>query len=192
MIDTRMLNLDVKELQNSCSIMYEVIRNNFYGADEGEHQGGQSQMKTQLYERYNVFLYPFKGYHELFHSIKDVFHELSDSDEPHYMQAWLNVYNKGEFIDWHYHWKPEYCAWHGFYCVDVEAQPSYTTYRFPDQEELVQVDSKDDLLVIGPSDGDYHKSSEWTADRPRVNIAFDIIPAHILEGGGPLNHYIPV
>jgi hypothetical protein len=113
------------------------------------------------------------------------------------MQAWLNVYRTGEFIDWHSHWPAEFESWHGFYCVDVEPNSS-TTYRLfgkiPEKDDIV-VTSQDNLLVISRSDGDYHRSSEWNnPDKPRITVAFDIIPMSKLyeRRNYEKNHWIPI
>jgi hypothetical protein len=94
-------------------------------------------------------------------------------------------------------WQPEYESWHGFYCIDVEPD-SYTTYRVfgrvPEKDDIV-IHSKDNLLVISKSDGDFHRSSKWeNEDKPRITVAFDIIPSHKLVEGNhvSLNHWIPI
>jgi hypothetical protein len=96
----------------------------------------------------------------------------------------LNVYRKGESIGWHGHQTPNYNAWHGFVCVDTEPE-SYTSYRWPNNKErdnlILDVPSKDGLIVLGLSNGDIHRSSEWQiAERNRVTIAFDIVPSKAL------------
>ena len=106
----------------------------------------------------------------------------------------MNIYRKGDFIDWHTHWPKEKNSWHGFFCVDCE--PSYTTYRLPNRYEPVNVTSENNLLVIGKSDNDRHRSSEWPyTDRDRITIAFDIIPRQSIVPcfpyDGALNHWIP-
>jgi hypothetical protein len=51
------------------------------------------------------------------------------------------------------------------------------------------IPSKEGLLVIGRSNGDLHKSSEWLGDKPRVTLAFDISPIESINF--KINHYIP-
>ena len=188
---TKKLNLDLVELHFSWRGMYQIIQNNFIGREE--HYGGQATMTTKLFSQYNVLMYPFDGFHELYEEIRNVFHEVSDSNDKHYMQCWLNVYQKGEFIDWHSHWQSHTNSWHGFYCVDVEPD-SYTDYKIPinGKIEEIRIPSENNLLVIGKSDNDTHRSSDWTRDNPRVTIAFDIVPKQFLEPNIWLNHWIPV
>jgi len=149
-----------------------------------------------------LLMYPLPQFYELYQEIKTTFHAAnihqngeSAKGIQYYAQCWLNVYQAGEYIDWHYHWLPESEAWHGFYCLDVEPK-SHTSYRIPGIEKEVIIDSKNNMLVIGKSDGDLHKSSEWTdTERPRITIAFDILPADKLCKEGyqdMLNHWVPI
>ena len=126
------------------------------------------------------------------------------------MQSWLNYYRKGDFIDWHSHSPPSVGSWHGFFCLDVEPG-SFTSYKWPNDPEreglIIDVQSQNNLMVMGLSNGDHHRSSEWLfEDRPRITVAFDILrQSHIhreLAGGNYLyamkdspffiNHFIPM
>jgi hypothetical protein len=200
---TRQLNLNLQEQIQSATYMYDYICDNFT-ADVKVHPSAQATMTTELYNKYNYLMYPIPGAHSLYESIKETFHACNkhagDGQEPnkeYYIQCWLNVYKKDEFIDWHGHWDPKYESWHGFYCVDVEPD-SYTTYRVigrvPEKDDII-IASKNNLLVISKSDGDFHRSSEWkNPDKPRITIAFDIIPAcKLLEGNHiSKNHWVPI
>jgi hypothetical protein len=139
-----------------------------------------SQMLTDIYQEYNLLMYPFPGFHELYFGIQNMFHQVlthcfGKTNNQYYIQSWLNLYERGQFIDWHDHWKPHQEAWHGFFCVDVEPN-SKTSYMWPNIEEVIDIESKNNLLVIGTSNGDKHKSSSWDNDHPRITIAFDIVP----------------
>jgi hypothetical protein len=143
-------------------------------------------------------LYPLPAIHELYFEIQNYFRFATESyfkepyKEKHFIQCWLNVYNKGDFIDWHHHdWnsnrpnKPR--AWHGFFCVDVEPN-SKTSYKWKGVNEVIDIQSKNGLMVMGISDGDVHKSSAWNEDNPRITIAFDIVPEkHIFYDDGRSN-----
>ena len=55
-----------------------------------------------------------------------------------------------------------------------------------------KVVSKEGLIVIGKSDGDEHSSSAWKeSKRPRITIAFDIIPVEAIPNKLYGNHFIP-
>lgn len=193
-IYTRTLNLNLHHLHDSCDKMYKLIKKSFVN-NKMEHSG-HTTLSTKLYASYNLLLYPLPGLHELFHEIKKLFNQVNTSEksqhEKYYMQCWLNYYKKGQFIDWHGHWPAEQNTWHGYYCVDVE--PSHTSYKLPDNDgNITVIHNKNNLLVLSPSDGDIHKSSEWMYDdRPRITIAFDIVPRQHLLYDVFLNHWIPV
>ena len=136
-------------------------------------------------------MYPFDEFYDLYQEIKTFFYESSISEEQHYIQCWMNIYRKGDFIDWHTHWPKEKNSWHGFFCVDCE--PSYTTYRLPNRYEPVNVTSENNLLVISRSNGDTHRTWPWEyADRDRITIAFDILPRLEFHPEAWLNHWVPL
>ena len=186
---TKTLNLDTEALAYSSEYMYKLIEENFIGKEE--YYNGQATMTTKLYNQYNVLMYPLPGYYELYTEIVKAYREFSGRRDNCYMQAWLNVYQKGEFIDWHTHWPAEKKVWHGFYCLDVEHEPSYTSYRIPGEREF-KIESKNNLLVIGKSEDDKHRSSEWNHETPRITIGFDIVPWNQIDPSTSLNHWIPV
>jgi hypothetical protein len=192
---TKKVNLNLSEIKDSSNLMYDVIHKNF--VNQQSHHDGQRMMTTKLYTQYNVLMYPFPEFHELYEEIKNTFYEVSEGqrlDQKYYIQSWLNVYRKGEFIDWHPHWHAYYNVWHGFYCVDVEPNSS-TTYRIPinGKEEEVVVKSENNLLVMGKSENDEHRSSEWLIEEyPRITIAFDIVPRTSIDATQNLNHWIPI
>jgi hypothetical protein len=177
-------------MRESSKIMSHIILKNF--GNDTHYYSEHSTATTKLYMSYNLLMYPLPEYHELFKEIFTFFKEVQDEgdDKKYYIQCWLNVYNKGEFIGWHTHWPPEAKAWHGFYCVYTEPN-SGTHYRLPPDDKQIFVPSEDNLIVISKSDGDLHMSTEWTDEtHPRVTIAFDIIPRENIVCG--LNHWVPI
>lgn len=198
-INVRQLDLNLKEIQDSCNRMYFLVKN--YLENDQKDFDPQGALVSKLFGKYNVFMYPFAGFHELFTEIKNTFDHLRDepSDQKYYIQAWLNVYKKDDFINWHDHWgrNPDGhpttpSGWHGFYCVDCE--PSKTTYRLLDRDNLeVDIASKNNQLVISKSDRDKHRTWPWEhSDRARITIAFDIVPRQYVNPLEPLNHWIPI
>lgn len=165
------LNLDLVSMKRSCALMERVVNRKF----------GDSQSITDLYKEYNLLSHPYPGFHELYFNIQSFFHTVLShhsgrTNHVYYIQSWLNVYKSGKFIDWHTHWSEEFDSWHGFFCVDVEPD-SKTSYKWPNHEEVIEVESKNNLIVLGTSVGDEHKSSIWEQDYPRITIAFDIVPS---------------
>jgi hypothetical protein len=146
-------------------------------------------------------MYPFPIIHDLYYSISAAFYLcLEDfygfkTNKKYFIQCWLNIFKKDEFIDWHKHQPIENEAWHGFVCVDTEPD-SFTTYSWPNDSSrkglLLDIPSKDGLIVMGLSNGDRHKSSKWVVEgRPRITIAFDIVPAIALSEHTILNYPEP-
>lgn len=184
--------LNLPHLRKNADEMYEIIKDRFEN-DKSDYSG-QSTLTTRLFSRYNLLMYPFPIIHDLYFDISNAFHLAYKSqynrkaNERFFIQCWLNYYKKGEYIDWHGHQPKEYGAWHGFFCVDVEPG-SYTSYKWPTDptrtDLVLDVQSKNGLIVMGLSNGDMHRSSEWNfEDKPRITIAFDIIPANAISING--------
>lgn len=189
-IITKDLGLDVAIIKDSCHKLYEYVKENF--SENKKDYNGQSTLSTQLFTSYNLLLYPLPGFHELFNGIRQAFIESypDRDDSDYYIQSWLNMYNKGDFIDWHWHWPDEANAYHGFYCVDT--YPSHTSYVYEDHDIQMDIPSKDDRLVMSKSYRERHRTWPWTEDRPRITIAFDIVPRTHIKPFEWSNHWIPV
>jgi hypothetical protein len=146
----------------------------------------QGSKTTALHNHYNLFTFPIKELNQLYKLLVDNITPLLEPETTYMIKSWMNVYHKGENIDWHGHALPHNRVWHGFYCV--HAGESATDYRMADGTEI-NVPSREGLIVIGRSNGDLHKSSEWSGDKPRVTLAFDISPIESINF--KINHYIP-
>jgi hypothetical protein len=184
---TKQTALDIGQLHTSCYAMYEFIKSNLTNGHEFD---AQTQLMSHLYAQYNLLMYPYPGFYELYEEIKTMFREHCQDDSKYYIQSWLNFYRKDQYIDWHSHYKPEKQTWHGFICVDCE--PSCTTYRIPGVEQPVDVPSKNGQIVLSASGGDQHRTWPWPyEDRPRITIAFDILPRENLNKIA-LNRLVPL
>lgn len=146
---------------------------------------------TSNFDLYNIFSLPLRETSKLYKELLKYCLPFLNIDEDYWLQSWFNVFYKGKKIDWHDHWLSKYKAWHGFYCVNVE--DSYTEYKIPKIEKIIKIPSKEGRLVFGKSNGDKHRSSIWTSHKPRITIAFDIIPysSLIKDNNFRLNHYLP-
>lgn len=187
---TETLDLDLAEMTMSCKRLHVHVTTNIT-ADQ--RASPQQVLDDNVYSRYNVFLFPFPGFHSLFREITRCLaaHRCCDASAAYYLQSWLNVYHEGETLSWHRHWPPEARSFHGFYCVDVEG--SSTEYRFPDRNSAVEVVGKDNTIVLGPADGDVHRTTPRQGERPRITIAFDIVPQRFLEGlKAASKHWLPI
>ena len=187
---------NIGELATTCDTMYKFIGSTFAKTDTFN---GNSTLLTKLYTRYNFLMYPLPGVHELYRNIRDVFNNSYyeyfgyENNRPHFIQCWLNYYWRGDFIDWHGHWPSEYNAWHGFFCVNVEPQSS-TLYKWKDSEQIIEVPSQNGLMVMGISDQDKHRSTEWNQQAPRITVAFDIVPVDnaSIRPEQYINHWLPI
>ena len=192
-IITDKLNLDLPKIKNSCYKMQTIIDEHFkekiLAVEYAEDEGKLSPITTQGFEHYNLLMYGFDGLHSLYFEIQKIFRQFNTSNENHYIRCWLNIYQKGNFVDWHNHFPPNCNSWHGYFCVDCE--PSKTTYQLPDISEPVDIISEDNLLVLSKSAGDRHRTWPWEfEDRDRITIAFDIVPS--AHTGKFLNHWVPI
>ena len=179
-------SLDKNKLIDSSEKIYELVKNNLH-----TNQQIKSTISTDLYEKYNYLMYPSNEVHKLYTEIKTAFDSVKDDpNKKYYIQCWLNYYNKGDFIDWHSHWEKEKETWHGFYCLDCE--PSFTSYKLPNIKDNINIFSEDNLMVISKSDGDEHRTWPWESDKPRLTIAFDIVPYEYLNYKQWTNHWMPI
>ena len=194
-VHTKDINLNLDVMAKSSMELYNLVLDKF--GDGRVDYGGQSTMTTRLFSNYNVLLYPFPGMHELYEEIKSFFYDThkyhnGDPSEKFYIQCWINVYRKGDFIDWHGHWSSECNSYHGFYCVQT-GEESGTLYRIPNVDGEVYIPSKPNRLVISKSDNDLHRSTEWLDEKnPRITIAFDIVPRQYVDPYQWLNHWVPI
>lgn len=201
-IYTDILNLDLSQQKNNALRVEEYVLSHFKSNDKDYKD--KSTKTTTLYTQYNYLLYPLIGMSSLYEGIRKTFHFCVRDDvsqinpeiyDEYSIQCWLNVYNKGDYIDWHRHWPLEFHSWHGFYCVDVEPN-SYTSYKIDGRQEIVSVESENDLIVMSRSGRDLHRSSEWEQDYPRITVAFDIVPTKLLHETDSsfklMNHWIPI
>lgn len=147
---------------------------------------------TSVYhDHYNLFAFPCVQLSQLYMNMAKSFGDVLMPGK-YYIRCWVNLFGKGKNIDWHSHWDAKYKTYHGFYCVNTEGEhESYTEYAVPHMigNNICRIKSSDGLCVIGKSQGDQHRSSEWLNDgKPRVTIAFDIIPLEALRPEEKFTH----
>lgn len=182
-------SLDNKKLSKEC-LQTESYLNQYL--TEKKPKSLYGSFTTSHYSDYNLFTFPVPESIRLYKELKKYCLPFLDSNESYWIQCWINVFRKGDFIDWHDHWASKFKVWHGFYCVDVDN--SFTEYKLPNVKNIIKVPSKEGRLVFGKSDGDKHKSSKWeNENKPRITIAFDIVPYNALANQGQFspNHFLP-
>lgn len=180
-------DIDTDALKKSVLKLYQYIIDT-YAHVPGRDYSGQSTMTTKLYQRYNLLLHPEEEIQNLYRFLCSAFRMTSGETGDYWIQCWLNVYKRGDYIDWHTHWPTQFKSWHGYYGLDVEG--SVTTYRVPDDKRpyiTVDVENKTGQVIISPSDNDEHRTWPWDKDEPRITVAFDIIPSETLIGESPWN-----
>lgn len=179
-IHTVLLDLNLDKIKESSYKLHNIVKNFRITSDGYSDTAGKAPLTTKVHEQYNLLMYNFEEFHPLYIQIQNILRQLDDSYHHYYIQCWINIFKKGEFIDWHEHYPPSHNSWHGFYCVNTE--PSKTSYKLPNVEECIDIDSKDNMLVISRSNGDWHRTWPWEfSDRDRITIAFDIVPREYLD-----------
>lgn len=184
-IKTYPLDINLQDIRLSCDKLNHYIKDNL---DQAGGAISTGPLTTQVFNHYNLLLFPYAGFHKLYREICRAFSLVCDNDDNYYIQCWLNYYTQGQFIDWHQHWGVQDKTWHGFVCIDCEE--SKTSYKFPNGYEI-DIPSVDGSMVIGKSEGDIHRTYPWPhADRPRITIAFDCVPWDKIQWG--VNHWVPI
>ena len=177
-IDNEVLSKDCLDIEKKLLTTFPVIDKKFYGT-----------LSTAHHHEYNMLTFPAKEINKLYYELQSMICPYLE-DRTYYIKSWLNVFRKGQKIDWHDHWPYKLKVWHGFYCVQVGK--IYTEYKIPEVKNIIKIISEEGLIVFGKSDGDKHRSSPWReTKRHRITIAFDIIPIESIESKLQGNHFIP-
>jgi hypothetical protein len=197
---THFEGIDNDKLYNTCTNVETILSQIF----PEPKQNGYGCFTSYYHKEYNLFHFPCNELSALFRNMCSKFPEVIKTGENYYIRCWVNLFGKNKNIPWHKHWDAEERTYHGFYCVNTEGEnESYTEYQIPGLENICRITSKDGLCVIGKSDGDYHRASEWLNEgKYRVTIAFDIIPCstlrpkevftHMKSNLSLLHNYIPI
>jgi hypothetical protein len=189
-----MIDLDItKQRQNAFKVLDFV---DTLTPEFETYQDSRVSKTTKFYKEYNYFLCPLPDMHDLFTNIRETFysvykHKHNKLPEKYWIQSWVNFYYDGDYIDWHSHMPDIKDAWHGFYCVDVE--PNSSTY-YKLNNTVVEIESKNNLVVLSQCNKDQHRSSKWEQTTPRITVAFDIIQYEYTKflPFAPKNHWMPL
>lgn len=185
-IYTKKLNLNIPVLQESAIKMNDFISEHFSNSTNAHDI--RLALSSRMFREYNMLLYPFDQFHELYHEIRNTFFEIiGKSDKKYYLGSWLNYYKKNNSFPWHEHndWE-----WHGFVCIDSEG--SHTTYKLPDGQ-VVDIPNENGLLVISKTKDAPHRTWPWPhEDKPRITMAFDIGLHTSVNIPEWKNHWIPL
>lgn len=189
------LSLDLEQIKQSCYQMEDLVKRKMNPSQIDEGASTYAINPTTIYySSYNIFLYPYDGFYELFEEVRTMFRETFDVEGPFYMQAWVNIFRKGEFIDWHMHKSSLNMGYLGYYGINCEG--SRTTYICKNNDgssTTVEVGRGNNVLMMHKDVGDVHKTWPWPHDdEPRMTIPFVIIPKKFVDPEEFLNHWIPV
>lgn len=139
---------------------------------------------TQLLSKYNLFKDDYDPLNKLKQALREVTEEACeyygiDFEEQNYqIMAWFNYdygIHKYDVKNLHDHnhgyGVPDF---HGYYCVDAE--PSVTHYQiFKNPENMFENVNKNNRAIVSET-GHPHSRGDWDSDRPRITIAYDILP----------------
>ncbi len=178
---TKWDNIDNNALYNTCINVETELAKVFPPVPDPKIYGC---FTSYYHDNYNLFSFPCAQLSQLYTNMSASFGQILPPGA-YYIRCWVNLFDKGKNIDWHSHWDAKYKTYHGFYCVNTEGEhESYTDYAVPHLigNKICRITSADGLCVIGKSERDQHRSSEWLNDgKYRVTIAFDIIPLAALR-----------
>jgi hypothetical protein len=169
-----------EKLYKTCIDVEEALKK-FYPPIKDENN--YNSFTTYYHQQYNLFNFPCPELNKLYKNMINYFPNVINTGKEYYVRCWVNLFEKGKNLDWHSHWNPKFKTYHGFYCVNTEGEhTSHTDYKIPNIPDIITIPSHDGLCVIGKSEGDGHRSSEWLNDgKFRVTIAFDVIPVEVLK-----------
>jgi len=178
-IDNSVLTEKCLEIEQYLTNIFPPVDVTWYGNAVSAHNAN-----------YNLLSFPIKELSDVYHLIQTNVTPLLDADTTYVIKSWMNVYRSGEYVDWHKHWRPESRVWHGFYCANVGDSATY--YKIPGSKQVITVPSKEGLLVVGKSEDDEHRSSMWNDEtKPRITLAFDIVPVESINNRLRFGHYMP-
>jgi len=181
-------DIDNNKLYKTCCHVENHFQKNF-PPPSGKNIYGC--LASYYHREYNLFSFPCSELSKLYKNMTLHFSQILEKNTKYYIRCWANIFKKGNNIDWHKHWDKEFKTYHGFYCVNTEGKyNSHTDYKIPhDKEKIYRISSRDGLCVIGKSEGDLHRSSEWLNDeKHRITIAFDVIPLQVLRPKEEFTH----
>ena len=144
---------------------------------------------TGAYDVYNIFSLTSGSlrFYRLYKDIQKIIREYLKTDEPLWLQSWLNYHNIDEVLDWHTHVGN---SAHGY----VSINPMKTKTIFEKYEVVNEVGK----LYIGEPYVRHKVEVLENFNRPRITIAFDVLTQYdlnktIKEVGNKINlSHIPI
>ncbi len=177
LIHTEYIDINTTELKKILIEIRQEVINKCRNMGDPRVKFGTGSKITNLYKFYNLADRKEPILVELFSKIKEVINNKWDSTKKLHMHAWVNIHKKGENLGWHGHnrYEKEPCV-HGYFCI--EAEPSQTIYVFSGKDHLVEVNNKNNYLVISFCENRFlHKVTRWERDDcERITVGFNMVP----------------
>jgi len=139
---------------------------------------------TQLLSKYNLLKDDYEPFAKLQKALREMTIEAChyygiDFDKQNYqVMAWFNYdygFHKYNMENLHDHNNGEGIPdFHGYYCIDAE--PSVTHYQlYKDQSKMFENVNKNNRAIVSET-GHPHSRGDWNLEKPRITIAYDILP----------------
>jgi hypothetical protein len=98
--------------------------------------------------------------------LKKIIRNYLQTEDPLWMQCWLNFHKQDEILDWHNHEWP----YHGY----ISVRPHNTTTVFKNFE----IKNKIGNIYIGPGNLEHKVRIDKKFTTPRITIGFDVKTIH--------------
>lgn len=195
----RVLDNDLDSLYSYLSSLYQDIKdekvysfdNIFDGRsyrsirNDSIHPGDSISSITA--ENYNIFRFEHPGLRKLAQNVRSMVIEACDyygidfDSQNYFIHGWFNLYSNPisedfvatnkDSLGWHEHSGDGIPYFHGYYCVNAE--PSETYYKIFDED--VEIKNINNRAILSET-GHQHAMGQWNLPKPRITIAYDIIP----------------
>ena len=152
-----------------------------------------SCVPTIMLEHYNIFQFTNEYIYNLYNSVKEMtieacqYYNIDFKKQKYYIQGWFNFdYQEKDMGDQDLH---DHCGgtgapfFHGYYCVN--AQPSVTHYQI-NRKTMFNNINKNNRAILSET-GHPHRKGGWYGDKPRITIAYDMMPLESLVDRNVIN-----
>lgn len=199
----RRVGLTLPSITNSCNTLRDLVVEKLtpgfdtYPGRKFETSYGTESMESgpeffgNYVFKYNLFMYPYDQFHDLYNEIKKTFIEVNPNyyNEKYYISGWVNFNKPGDFVDWHQHRQGIEDTWHTVYYANADS--SKITYEFLNDGSIHDIDCEDNLLIVAKNSNTRHRTWPWEGEGERISIATNIMPWHQIEPGW-VNYWVPL
>jgi hypothetical protein len=181
-LDTQYTSLELTNMKEEVYFISDFVKKTYtYRSSKEQYEYHNTvfgkSLTSVLWEEYNVFNFKQPLLNNLLKKIKKLFIDTYKPTTTYFISAWINIHKKNTHLQWHSHW--EEGTFHGYF--SLQAEPSTTSYKFDDEEDIYVHTNKNGLLLINRSEGNEHCVSNWNENFDRITVAFDIIPFETIK-----------